>query len=168
MRTVNVPAVDDVLIEVTSPRHDAARAALRAYIEDVASRWLGRPATTGEVSAALLEDPSDDLVAPDGVLFLLARRGSVVLGCAGLRLLPGGVGEVRRVFVAAQARRLGVGRRLMLELEDKARARGLSLLRQDTRSELVEARALYAALGYVEVLAFNAGQYAEHWFTKQL
>lgn len=56
----------------------------------------------------------------------------------------------------------------MLELEKLARAQGLRTLRLDTRSDLVEARTLYAALGYVEVPAFNNGQYAEHWFAKDL
>ncbi len=56
----------------------------------------------------------------------------------------------------------------MSELERHARARDLTLLRLDTRADLVEARALYAALGYEEVPAFNTGPYAEHWFTKSL
>lgn len=56
----------------------------------------------------------------------------------------------------------------MLELEKLARAEGLRTLRLDTRTDLVEARGLYAALGYLEVPAFNNGQYAEHWFAKDL
>ena len=44
----------------------------------------------------------------------------------------------------------------------------MALLRLDTRSDLVEARGLYAALGYQEVPAFDGGPYAEHWFTKTL
>jgi predicted lactoylglutathione lyase len=34
--------------------------------------------------------------------------------------------------------------------------------------DLLEARRLYAALGYEEVPAFNHGRYAEHWFAKSL
>ncbi len=39
----------------------------------------------------MLDYPSDDLVAPDGV-FLLARRGGTPIGCAGLRVGPNRVG----------------------------------------------------------------------------
>jgi ribosomal protein S18 acetylase RimI-like enzyme len=56
----------------------------------------------------------------------------------------------------------------MGELEHLARGHGLSVLRLDTRHDLVEARRLYAALGYEEVAAFNDGRYAEHWLAKPL
>jgi ribosomal protein S18 acetylase RimI-like enzyme len=45
----------------------------------------------------------------------------------------------------------------MGELEHVAREHGPSALRLDTRHDLVEARRLYAALGYEEVPAFNHG-----------
>ena len=161
------PSPDAVLIHVTAPGSDAGRAALRAYIYDVASRFYGRPASTAEVEAALREDPSDDLAPPSG-LFWVAREHGTVIGCAGLRLLPEGVGEVKRVFVAPTARGRGLGRRLMGEVEQGAREQHRSVLRLDTRADLVEARTLYASLGYHEVPAFNAGTYAEHWFAKNL
>lgn len=36
------------------------------------------------------------------------------------------------------------------------------------RRDLVEARAMYAALGYEEAPAFSTGPYSEHWFAKSL
>ena len=125
----------DVLIEIAAPTDGAGRDALWAYIDDVASRWYGRPATDEEVATALLDDPSEDLAAPRGAL-LVARRGEAVLGCAGLRVLADGVGEVKRVFVTPGARGHGLGRRLMLELEEVARAQGLRTLRLDTPTDL--------------------------------
>ncbi|PWU62123.1 GNAT family N-acetyltransferase, partial [Micromonospora globispora] len=53
-------------------------------------------------------------------------------------------------------------------VEEQARAAGADRIRLDTRADLVEARALYARHGYVEIPAFNDGQYAEHWFEKTL
>jgi len=90
------------------------------------------------------------------------------VGCAGLRFLPGAVGEVTKVFVAARARRRGLGTRLMADLERCARAHDVTTLRLDTRYDLVEARRLYARLGYEEVPAFNNSPYSEHWFRKTL
>jgi GNAT superfamily N-acetyltransferase len=154
-------------IEVETPDAAAGRAVLRAYMNDVASRYYGRPATTEEIDAALSEDPSDDLAPPHGFLLVARANGSVV-GCAGLRLLADGLGEVKRVFVEPASRGQGIGTRLMMRLEWLACQHGLTHLRLDTRHDLVEARAMYAHLGYQEVPAFNNGRYSEHWFAKPL
>jgi N-acetylglutamate synthase-like GNAT family acetyltransferase len=77
------------------------------------------------------EEPSDDLALPRG-LFLVARAEGAVFGCAGLRLLPGRIGEVTRVFVVPAARRRGLGARLLDGLEDHARRHGVTTLRLDT------------------------------------
>jgi len=97
------------------PASAAARQVLRAYFAEVASRYYGRPATDEEVAAAMREEPSDDLTPPGGLLLVAVQDGAV-LGCAGLRLLPGGIGEVTRVFVMPAARRRGLGSRLLDEL----------------------------------------------------
>lgn len=98
---------EPVLIEVVAPGASAASQILRSYIDDVASRYYGRQATDEEIDASLREDPSIDLALPSGV-FLVARQRDVVLGCGGLRLLPGRVGEVKRLFVAPAARGRGL------------------------------------------------------------
>ena len=136
-------------VAVVDPACAVARQALRAHMDDIASRWYGRPASTEEVDAGLVLYASQDLRLPDGLL-LVARNGPAVLGCAGLRLVGGGVGEITRVHVARTARRQGLGRRLMLRLEHLAREHRVQTLRLDTRSDLVEARAMYATLGYSE------------------
>jgi GNAT superfamily N-acetyltransferase len=155
------------VIAVMPPASPAARAALRAYFADVASRYYGRPATEEEIVAAMRAEPSDDLTPPGGLL-LVASEGNSVLGCAGLRLLPGRIGEVTRVFVMPAARRRGLGSRLLDHLEAHARDHGVATLRLDTRDDLVEARQLYARHGYAEVRPFSQGPYADHWFEKHL
>jgi GNAT superfamily N-acetyltransferase len=156
-----------VTISVASPDTDDGRRVLRAYFADLVSRFHRRLATDEEIDAALAEEPSDDLAPPHG-LFLLAYREQGVVGCGGLRVLPAGLGEVTRLFVVPGARGQGLGALLLDELEGAARARGLSRLRLDTRSDLVEARRLYARHGYAEVSPFSAGPYSEHWFAKAL
>jgi GNAT superfamily N-acetyltransferase len=135
---------EPVLIEVVAPDASAASQILRAYIDDVASRYSGRQATDEWIDVSLREDPSIDLAPPSGV-FLVARQRDAVLGCARLRLLPERVGEVKRLFVTPAGR--GLGARLMRELERIARRHSLSVLRLDTRYDLVESRRLYATLG---------------------
>jgi ribosomal protein S18 acetylase RimI-like enzyme len=150
-----------------APTARPAAVALRAYYADIVSRYHCREASDEEVDAAMHDEPSDDLVPPRGLL-LVACADDIALGCAGLRLLPNGIGEVTRVHVAVKARGRGLGSRLLRELEDEARRRRLTSLRLDTRDDLVEARRLYARHGYQEVPPFNKDPYAEHWFAKSL
>ncbi len=98
----------------------------------------------------------------------MAHENGNVLGCAGLRLLPGQIAEVTRVFVAPGARGRGLGSRLLSCLEDHTRGHQVSTLQLDTRRDLVEARRLYARHGYLEVRSFSHGPYADHWFGKTL
>jgi ribosomal protein S18 acetylase RimI-like enzyme len=65
-------------------------------------------------------------------------------------------------------RGLGLGRRLLSELEQEARSRGARAVRLDTNRALVEAIAMYRAAGYEEVDAFNEEPVAHHWFEKAL
>jgi len=157
----------ELAVAVKSPSAEESRQILRAYFNDVASRYLGRPATEDEIAAAMREDPSDDLTLPSGLLLLAQEKGSV-LGCAGLRLLPGHAAEVTRVFVIPAARRRGLGSRLLDCLEGHARHHRVTTLRLDTRRDLIEARRLYARHGYREVTPFSSGPYADHWFEKTL
>ena len=154
-------------IAVASPVAEEARQVLWAYFDDVASRYYGRPATEDEIAAAMREEPSDDLTPPHGLLLVAQEKGNV-LGCAGLRLLPGHVAEVTRVFVVPAARGRGLGSLLLDCLEDHARRHQVSVLRLDTRRDLVEARRLYARHGYREVAPFSSGPYADYWFAKTL
>ncbi|MFR9775056.1 GNAT family N-acetyltransferase [Micromonospora sp. MS34] len=152
----------------TPTRPDAPEAAtlLREYLAEMVRRWYGRPERPGEVDAALAESPSDDLLPPTG-LFLVAHRDGRLAGCAGVRWRPGWA-ELTRVYVRAAHRGAGGGAALLDAVEAYARAAGADRIRLDTRSDLVEARALYARHGYVEIPAYNHDRYAQHWFEKLL
>ena len=89
----------ELAITVTSPAAEEGRQILRAYFDDVASRYYGRPATTDEITAAMTEEPSDDLAPPRGLLLVAHEKGGV-LGCAGLRLLPGDLIEARMLYTS--------------------------------------------------------------------
>ena len=156
-----------VTIEPLPPSDPRAACALLLFMEEMSSRWLGRPATHDDVREALREFPSDELLPPDGLL-LVAHRDDAAVGCAGLRRIGDGLGEVKRVWVSPACRRQGLGRRLMAEIERHTRERGLRELRLDTRSDLVEARRLYEHLGYREIEPFGDNPYAAHWLAKRL
>jgi GNAT superfamily N-acetyltransferase len=132
------------------------------------SRYWGRPATEADIARAMREEPSTDLALPSGLL-IVATADDEPVGCGGVRLREGGdIAELTRLFVAASARRQGLGAHIVQRLERLAVGHGKTRMRLDTRGDLLEARAMYAVLGYREVEPFNDSAYAEHWFEKIL
>ncbi|MFE4635701.1 GNAT family N-acetyltransferase [Streptomyces sp. NPDC056773] len=139
----------------------------RAYYAEVAGRYWRRSVTEAEIDQGLLDFPDDELTAPTG-RFVVGRLDGRPLACGGIRLLDPVTAELTRVYVDPRARGTGGGAALLRVLEDAGRALGAERVRLDTRSDLVEARALYARQGYAEIPAYSSGPYAEHWFEKQL
>ncbi|MCA0316864.1 MAG: GNAT family N-acetyltransferase [Proteobacteria bacterium] len=86
------------------------------------------------------------LAAPD-VRFLVARRDGIAVGCVAL-LVAAPAGEIKRMFVASEARGLKLGAALLAAIETEARGARLSLLRLETGPRSVAALALYTAGGY--------------------
>ncbi|GGX12552.1 GNAT family N-acetyltransferase [Streptomyces chryseus] len=139
----------------------------RAYYDEVASRYWGRPATEREIDEGLTDDRVERLARPTGE-FVVGRYDGAAAACAGLRVVDPGTAELTRVYVRPAFRGTGGGALLLAAVETAARELGVGRVRLDTRDDLVEARALYARHGYEEVPAFNRGPYAEHWFAKAL
>jgi GNAT superfamily N-acetyltransferase len=146
--------------------HPDAVAVLRAYVDDVASRYYGRQATEEEIDRALAEDPSEHLDPPTG-LFFVAREGGEVIGCVGVKIVDAHTAELTRMYVQARSRGRGWGSRLLLTAEEAARRTGAQAMRLDTRNDLVEARVLYARHGYQEVAPYGERSYADHWYEKK-
>jgi DNA-binding MarR family transcriptional regulator len=119
-----------------------------------------------DVTLARRTDPAD-LVLPRGEA-LIAYLGDEPVGCGAIRLHPDRVAEIKRVWVAPRARGVGMGGRLLAELESRARAHGARIARLDTNRALREAIAMYRRAGYREVAPFNDERYAHHWFEKRL
>ncbi|MFH9575470.1 GNAT family N-acetyltransferase [Streptomyces sp. NPDC017454] len=148
-----------------------ATALWRAYYTEVSDRYYllheGRPTDPGELEREIAAYRGADLVPPRGRL-LVARYGGEPAGTSGVRLRDDTTAELTRVFLYERMRGLGGAALLVRAAEDSARALGASRMVLDTRGDLVEARALYARLGYTETEAYKEGPYAEHWFAKQL
>ncbi len=128
---------------------------------------LDRRFETGfDVTLARRTDPAD-LTLPRG-LVLVALLGDEPVGCGALRFHDDGVAEVKRLWIAPRVRGVGLGGRLLAELESRARSQGSRVARLDTNRALTEAIAMYRRSGYREVPAFNDERYAHHWFEKVL
>ncbi|MEW1642020.1 GNAT family N-acetyltransferase [Streptomyces sp. NPDC091219] len=148
-----------------------AAALWRAYYTEVSDRWYllheRRRTDPAELEREIAAHPGSDL-APPGGLLLVARHDGEAAGSAGVRLLGGGIAELTRVFVHEGMRGRGGAPMLVKAAEDAARELGAEVMILDTRTDLVEARALYARLGYAETERHNDDPYAEHWFRKSL
>lgn len=155
-------AVSAVEIGERDPRDPAARACLRAYVAELAARFEDGFDPARSISAA------DHEMTPPAGLFLVATLHGEPAGCGALKFHPGAPAEVKRMWVAPSARGLGLGRRLLAELEARAAGRGVRVLRLETNGTLTEAVSLYRSAGYRGVAAFSDEPYAHHWFEKDL
>ncbi|MGC3003071.1 GNAT family N-acetyltransferase [Streptomyces sp. G35A] len=149
-----------------------AAALWRAYYTEVSDRWYllreGRRTDPEELEREIAASTGADLAPPHGRL-LVARYAGEPAGSAGIRLPAGTTAaELTRVFLYERMRGRGGAALLVRAAEDAARAAGATRMILDTRGDLVEARSLYARLGYTETAPHNAGPYAEHWFAKEL
>jgi DNA-binding MarR family transcriptional regulator/GNAT superfamily N-acetyltransferase len=144
------------------PRHPDARRAVQAYMTELSSRFEQGFDPTRGISA------TDDEVSPPAGLFLLATLYAEPVGCGVLKFHPPATAHLKRMWVADQVRGLGLGRRLLAELEAQAAAHGVRTLQLETHHALNEAIGLYRTAGYREVPAFNDELYAHHWFEKTI
>jgi GNAT superfamily N-acetyltransferase len=88
-------------------------------------------------------------------VFLVAALDGEAVGCGALRRLDDATGELKRMYVAPAARRLGVGRGLLDELERRARGLGLRRLVLETGLRQHEAMAMYERAGYARIECFG-------------
>jgi DNA-binding MarR family transcriptional regulator/GNAT superfamily N-acetyltransferase len=151
-----------VQIGVCDPRHQDARRAVQAYVAELTRRF------EDGFDPALGISATDDEVSPPAGLFLLATLHSEPVGCGVLKFHQDAPAHIKRMWVAPDVRGLGLGRRLLRELEARAAHHGVRTIRLETNRVLSEAISLYRTAGYREVTAFNDEPYAHHWFEKTI
>jgi DNA-binding MarR family transcriptional regulator/GNAT superfamily N-acetyltransferase len=162
-----------VEIDAVDPAQPSAQHCLGEYFAELDRRF-----DTGFDPAGSRPLRLDEMRSPAGT-FLVASLHGEAIGCGALKFHGGGRtgangaaetkwAEIKRMWVAESARGLGVGRRLLTELERRAAGRGHSTVRLDTNRSLTAAIAMYRSAGYQEVDPYNDEPYAHHWFEKHL
>ena len=141
---------------------DEARGALGKYFAELGERF--EEGFDPKLSPA--PDRAD--FAPPRGAFLTATVYGEVVACGGVTRLDEGIAYIKRMWVDHSMRGLGLGRRLLAELEDAARELDCTTVRLETNQALVEAIALYRSAGYGEIPRFVDEPYAHHWFEKRL
>jgi DNA-binding MarR family transcriptional regulator/GNAT superfamily N-acetyltransferase len=158
-RLLNASLVEIVIEDPTTPD---ARWCFEQYFAELDERF-----DAGFDPSLSIPADATELTSSSGLLLLARMRGRAV-GCGALKLHSNAPAELKRMWVSRDARGLGVGRRLLTELEGHARAAGATVVHLETNRTLTEAISLYRRSGYVEVAAFNDEPYADHWFEKTL
>ena len=95
-----------------------------------------------------LDDIAASYIAP-GHVFLLAESEQALVG-AGALIIRGDSGQIVRVSISPQWRRRGIGRALVAELLEAARARGLARVWMETNDDWNDAVSLYRRCGFQE------------------
>lgn len=147
---------------IASPTSPDVAYCLQQYFAELDTRFEG-----GFDAALALPTPPHELTPPAGA-WIIARLHGKPVACGAAKMQPNGKMYLKRMWVGSDARGLGIGRRLLVELEEFARRAGASAVQLETNRVLTEAIALYRASGYVEVEPFNDEPYAHHWFEKPL
>jgi len=93
--------------------------------------------------------------APPSGRLLLARDDDRAAGCAALRRLPDGSGEMKRLYVRAPFRGAGLGRELARRVIASARDGGCTRLVLDTLPTMRAAAVLYESLGFRRIAAYS-------------
>jgi DNA-binding MarR family transcriptional regulator/GNAT superfamily N-acetyltransferase len=149
-----------VTIEAVDDGDSVARQCLRAYAAELAVRFP--------------EGYDDSVLAPPGSLagdagaLLVAREEGMAIGCGAWKRLGPETAEVRHLWVSADARGLGLGRRLLDAVEAHAGAHGNTVVRLGTHRVLGEAIALYRSSGYHEIPTYDDSPYNQLAFEKSL
>jgi len=136
-----VPVADDADLE-------AARALLREY-----ARGIGF-----DLAFQRFDEELADLrqaYAPPGGCLLLAKRQGAAVGCVAVRRLDEPTCELKRMFVPAGLRGLGLGRMLIDAALAAARGMGYRRVRLDTVPSMSAAIALYRSLGFVDIAPYR-------------
>jgi GNAT superfamily N-acetyltransferase len=95
------------------------------------------------------DQETDKPTAENVDVFLIARdTAGGATGCGALRLLPDGTGEIKRMYVAPDARGTGVATAILRALEEHARQRGVETVQLTTGVKQPDAIRFYDREGY--------------------
>ncbi len=108
-----------------------------------------------------------ELNPPNGA-FIVGYHAARPVCCGGVKRLSPDTCEIKKMYLVPELRGQGVARRLLVALEDKARALGYATARLDTGPDQPTARALYGSAGYAPIHNFNDNPVATFFGEKPL
>ncbi|WP_040495502.1 GNAT family N-acetyltransferase [Ilumatobacter nonamiensis] len=151
-----------IVTEVVDPSSERAETARQSYFDELDRRFPSGFDAPDDSAAE-----RDRMRAPHGAFLVLLDDDDVV-GCGGIQRLDDRVAEIKRMWLDGSLRGLGMGHRLLRDLESTVRELGYAEVVLDTNAVLTEAIAMYRAAGYEPTERYNDNPYAQLWFRKTL
>lgn len=129
---------------------ERAAEVLARYFSELDSRLPGgfNPALTEVTSPEDVTPPKGDF------LLMTALNSDEVIACGAVRLVDADTAELRRLWVAPDARGRGFGRTLLRNLENRARGLGARRVVCSLNPEMVEGLELFTRRGYTPTEPF--------------
>jgi GNAT superfamily N-acetyltransferase len=142
-------------------------------IELIGACWAEYPGCVLDIDGEepWLRAPAAAYDGSGGTCWVVEDGGEIV-GCVGIKPLPGGAAELKGLYVAARARRRGLGERLTGLVESEAARLGASRIALWSDTRFGDAHRLYERLGYVRTgrtrELHDLSQTVEYEFVKPL
>ena len=145
----NDPDESTIAIEAVDPRGTAAAALIAALTRELAHRYAEEDGS-GNFAPA-------DVLGPRSA-FVIATVGGRPVACGAYRPLEEPIAEIKRMYVEPSYRGRGLGRRVLADLEARARRDGYAVVRLETGSAQPEAIHLYESVGYRRIENYGVYQ----------
>jgi GNAT superfamily N-acetyltransferase len=145
-----------------------ADAAAPPALDLVAAMWAGIVDMYPRVGDDDGPSATPEDFSPPGGAFVIGWEDGAPVAGGGIKRLDDTTAEIKRMYVAPEARGRGVGRALLTALEDEARRMGYHAVRLDTGRFQTAALRMYRESGYREIEDYNANVYASFWGEKAL
>ncbi len=139
-------------LRITDLSDPAARSLILRQWTEVCERY-DSPAPCGEESSL----PTGSFTTPTGA-FVVGEVEGVPVACGGVRPCddgPPGVGEIKRMYVEPAVRGRGLGRVLLVAIEEEARRLGYARLWLETGTAQPEALQLYETSGWTPIRKYG-------------
>ena len=136
--------------------------ALQQYFAELDRRF-----PTGFDPGNALRGDAPSYRSPNGV-FVVVHSDGEPIACGGVQRIDETTCEIKRMWVRAEWRGVGLGRRLLEHLEQHCRDLGGARVVLDTNSVLTEAISMYERAGFRSTERYNDNPYALRWFEKHL
>lgn len=151
-----------IVFDHVDPAHDDAQWSMRQYFDELDRRFPG-----GFDDGNALGAGAAAMGPPTG-RFIVGRSDVHPVACGGVQPVDDRTAEIKRMWVHDEWRGLGLGRRMLDELERAAAALGFGRVVLDTNDTLGEAIAMYESTGFAAIERYNDNPYATNWFEKPL
>jgi GNAT superfamily N-acetyltransferase len=145
-------------VEIERFRREHQAEVQRLILDGLEEHW-------GRLDPRLNPDLDDIEASYAAGTVLVARHAGRIVGVGAIVPVSPDAGEVKRMSVARDARRQGIGTTLLLELVAEARRRGWHGLKLETSADWEDAVEFYGALG-LELTHYEDGDFGRDAYFK--